>query len=117
MPDEPPELEALGYRIYRVTNTDVYDNMRGVLDGLLHLLRSQQSLSPATGGGEGAPLGAGEGQELAPNFVGHDDGACRREPSSPHQAEPGPVPAPAPHPPLRGTLSPAKRRGRGKDSP
>ena len=116
------KLEALGYRINRVTNTDVYHNMRGVLDGLLHLLRgpataTDQPLSPAAGGGEGAPLGAGEGQPLAQTVVARDDGASRCGPQSPSPAEPRPVPAAAPHPALRATLSSAQRRGRGKDSP
>ena len=123
------KLEALGYRLYRVTNTDVYHNIRGVLDGLLHLLRgpatgTKQSLSPAFGGGEGArtrggakEMGAGEGQTLAQTVPGRDDGAPGCEPCSPSLAEPSPVPAAAPHPPLRGTLSPAHRRGRGEEAP
>jgi very-short-patch-repair endonuclease len=115
------KLEAMGYRIYRVTNTDVYNNMRGVLDGLLHLLREIEggratSLSPATGGGEGARR-AGEGQPLAPSLMQLDDGGTDSRPRSPSLAEPAPVPAAAPHPPLRGTLSPAKGRGRGKTTP
>ena len=32
-------LEQLGYRIYRVTNHDVYDNLDGVLEGLLAFVR------------------------------------------------------------------------------
>jgi len=35
------ELEGLGYRIVRVTNRDVYDNLDGVLDGLLAILEAR----------------------------------------------------------------------------
>ena len=35
------ELEGLGYRIVRVTNRDVYDNLNGVLDGLLAILEAR----------------------------------------------------------------------------
>ncbi|MBL8884244.1 MAG: DUF559 domain-containing protein [Hyphomicrobium sp.] len=35
------ELEGLGYRIVRVTNPDVYDNLDGVLDGLLAILEAR----------------------------------------------------------------------------
>ena len=31
-------LEALGYRIFRCTNDDVFSNIDGVLDGILHAL-------------------------------------------------------------------------------
>ncbi len=35
------ELERCGFRVIRVTNTDVYENLDGVLDWLLHELNSQ----------------------------------------------------------------------------
>ena len=34
------DLEARGYRIYRVDNRDVYSNMIGVLDGILDFIRN-----------------------------------------------------------------------------
>lgn len=33
-------LEAKGWHVHRVWNNDVYDNLEGVLEGLLHLLRN-----------------------------------------------------------------------------
>ena len=33
-------LESLGFHVLRVTNADVYDNLEGVLDGILHELGS-----------------------------------------------------------------------------
>jgi very-short-patch-repair endonuclease len=34
-------LEAKGYVVFRAWNTDVYDNLEGVLDGLLKVLESR----------------------------------------------------------------------------
>ncbi len=33
-------LEALGYRVFRVTNDDVFHNLSGVLEGILHELEA-----------------------------------------------------------------------------
>ena len=37
------DLEARGYRIYRVENRDVYSTMIGVLDGILAFIRNAES--------------------------------------------------------------------------
>ena len=36
-------IERLGFRIYRVSNTDVFDNIDGVLDGLLEELERRKT--------------------------------------------------------------------------
>lgn len=37
-------LEAKGWHVHRVWNNDVYDNLEGVLEGLLHLLRNTDAM-------------------------------------------------------------------------
>jgi very-short-patch-repair endonuclease len=37
------ELQKLGYRVFRVGNSDVYDNIEGVLDHLIAILEDRES--------------------------------------------------------------------------
>ena len=47
------ELEKLGYQVFRVSNTDVRDNIDGALGAILHELENESVPSPRTSRGEG----------------------------------------------------------------